>query len=858
MKKIQYIVCLLLGLSLYTQATSYIYAQNTNTISEGEEVASLIGIEQLTVQQKSADAVSVYPKIFSTFPQDKVERVEISLMHSTSKETENAVEVAKTIVFSDVTIKKGDTSLPPYVVTFSNMPYREDYRIQMTFTNKDGIVDSVKQSEPFAFGDKLFSSFANIQIQKEYIDQSGKESGPQDGPRIAKTGATTSDALYVLKIKNTNAKQEVYVSAKVTYTKFNSERSPEVVDVEGILIKPNTTGTLTVKPMLFSEPGTYVADVVLTYSIDGRTSTQDREFRYMLGDLIINAINFRESDGYIRFDISGANGDTQIPEFTDEDFNIDTSLKEKTLVVETSYLGRFGEELASTTQTISYAVGVQEVVLPLDVQAFKKTYKNMSSISVRIMDGSYVLQEKNTPFSFAPDPILPQTFGVKTYGILCLVLLIVYILIRTHVSQNIRRLLFWLLLAVILCSGYAYYTTVRAESGPNGEGFWISRDLPLSSPNRYWGSPDKDGKTYKKCVEHGYAPIVLSKINHVTIPSPTTHFSCGNTTTISIASTNGTCANSDSYVYFRPSVMTGLSFGGKKPLGVNRLVYKKGTGSIPMNITFDPGFSGTAVLRGLFYNQNGQCNSESRGITYHFDVNTCTVPPVQDVCECSGRSYLCTNPYSGTTTKITSAPQCGLSASCTTSLAGNQGTFTITPHQSLGIVRYYTTNGQATPNPYTTTVALGSTSTRTVRVVDTFDSSYVLKTCTIVNDGSEVVVIATSTSNTSSTTNATSTATTTLPEPIIEAFMSAPNIVKKGQPCNYSWITEGFDSCALVVNKINQPAGGVSSSVKVPTTNGLNQFAILTCRREPIGTSTPEVTMSTTTSCGVNPDIQER
>jgi hypothetical protein len=830
-----------------------------------------IGIERVVVATSTeAGSLMVDPEVWSTYSDNITQKIEFSLMDTYSPEVLRNIDLIQSVVLdAPITIKPGVDSVPAIPVKFQDVPYKDTYTVRVRIIGNDGLEKSERESKSFAFGNTSLNSLKDVKISTQYLTHKKKIYDANDGPLIAKTGELTSDAMYIIGVKNTNKKDKVSVSGNVTYVKFNSLNPPQVVDVEKQIVNLDTVGKISVKPVIFSEAGTYVGHVHLTYTIGDVSTVQDTEFRYMLGDLIVNVIDLRESHGNIIFDLVSTDKNTQLdedmPEQTVESDN--TPVAKKDLTVYASYVGQDDVEIGSDTQHIMHTVGEQQAVLfPIDIASIRNKHVNLKHIAITIQDGDAVLYKNIIPFALSASST-PSTKSIFNSFSLWLVIVLlgiagVYFMYgKERFVAMLKKNIFIIFAILLILAMFAYVRHVIAISS---SGSAMTSSYYKYTFSTHDGTRDElypqPVSSPASCTKSGYKNITLANVSYITEPSsllttPFGDFEMGSSVVIQPKFNNAICSNNPSYTYFYVESVTGISgfVGGSK-----YTIYTKPKGVVgtyaPLNIQFETGFYGIAHLKGYYINDNVGCGSRTGSVEHFFRV---APPPPEPTCMCGDlagnnrRTNICSINYGPPTFNKTivsstpNAPECAFKASCSVSLAQSAvgspldtAVFTQTYENGLGIIASYVPAlGYNVSNPYTKSAPQGTTTSLAVNLIDSYDGSRVNTFCSIYNP----IVVATSTK-----------------KPKIGTFTVDIPVVSKGKSnsCVFRWATTDMDTCTVRVNS-QVVSTSTSGSAILPTTSGLNMKGLLTCVSKGIPPA-QDTTMSTSTSCEVVPEVMER
>lgn len=214
------------------------------------------------------------------------------------------------------------------------------------------------------------------------------------------------------------------------------------------------------------------------------------------------------------------------------------------------------------------------------------------------------------------------------------------------------------------------------------------------------------------------------------------------------------------------------------------------------------------------------------------------------ICRCANRTQNCYQ--DGVQISSTpSAPACALQASCsyTYSTNGQKVLFETLPVNRLGTITYTDTDTNKTISKiYAKKIVGTSTIVHNVKIRDSFDGALAYASCSTASLP-DVVTPPVTDSSTST----------------ISSFGPVAPVVRRGVDCEYNWNVENVDQCTMTINDTNVFLSnlGITGPLRVATLDGLNQRARITCIRA-ASTSTPAVTISTSTLCQVLPEVIER
>ncbi|MES2986033.1 MAG: hypothetical protein V4686_02815 [Patescibacteria group bacterium] len=204
-------------------------------------------------------------------------------------------------------------------------------------------------------------------------------------------------------------------------------------------------------------------------------------------------------------------------------------------------------------------------------------------------------------------------------------------------------------------------------------------------------------------------------------------------------------------------------------------------------------------------------------------------------CACQGRNRVCTNSTMGTTSTDINHSSCLLRAYCSVSYFGtNSGTVTFDAYNKLGSLAF-----DPDENPVIReSIAIGN-ELITRNVIDTFDGRDAEASCLLEYGGGILH------GNTGSST--------------IIKFYADPKVVDSGRMCHFGWQTNNMESCSInSVNYATNTFPGDPESYSVGTLGERNRTVTLSC----YGVVDPDIggpapLIATTTTCFVNPKIQE-
>ncbi len=826
MKKILFI----LSLSLVC-VTTYVHAES--------EDFGKVGVDRILVSPISPTSIKINAAFFNLSSADIPVHVEASVTDTYSKaQYKNINLITSDTIDRDLVIPKRVNSFEKeYTYNIPEIPKKDSYKIELRVVDTHENILYERQSEVVTLGNTLVSNLSKIETTS-WFQYDGKKYGLQDGPIV--DVSKKDSAFYAVEVNNTST-SSVKVYVDYSTRKYALETSEFVKNADAsvtVEIPKKSKKIIQIPAKYIQEGGTYEGKIDISMH-DGDTvvALKTEEFRYMIGGSFVVVTDAQLGTSSVSLSISKTLFDSTI-ELTQAYLDSTSSNQvigeyvDKQYTFDIDFLNDAGSVIGTQTTQVNW--GNINPTLQVPITAASLEPKDVSQIRVTVKDFNNAELYTGT-FDVMPTTIA-KGFASLTQKSIALITLFILVILAA-IGYGVNRHKLWLVCLLICAALLAYvsYTRVSAFPGISSGNFTMSA----------FTDGGIDAGSHPLCWNHGYRGLTMQAVS---FPSPSDTFTCGQTVQVRLDPTNSTCGNTPSTTYFYVSGFNGLTVsngaGGTVPVGGSAMVYYRGIGAFPLTVTFNNGFTGNATLTGHYYNINGACASTAGDVTLTFKNVTCS-----QSCTCNGRDSVCKN--GAVTSTTTNAAACQLGVACGTSVSGTNGTFTYTVSNKVGNLTYTDTDsGAAITNPYTKNVAVGQTITQKTTITDLFDNSKAYSVCSITNNGN----------GGGSSNGGSSSASTTAPRsPRVVTFKSSSPVVNRGTNCTYTWDTQDVDRCTMVVNShsISLIAPGTSGPVSVPTDDGLNQQATITCTADAVGTSSPAIQVSTTTLCQVLPEVIE-
>lgn len=636
--------------------------------------------------------------------------------------------------------------------------------------------------------------------------------------------------------------QDTVIAPTLSFTKMRSGVFEKTIELSPITVKKGSTYTVIPLPTFEYEPGVYMGSL----SFNNNLIRNKIDLQYIVaGDSVsvgtvslLESVDSKKTDA-LMFEIFGRPLDMDRSDYT-----IATSADAVTpdmYKAEVSFIDARGGVIYTTTQDVDFAQNNFTVDIPSVHKKFSQVHVVITSLS-----GKVVFEDTKDIDYMSKHGLSPAMINLIIYSALylLLVLIVVIAIYKGHVKTAIICILLLIGLfathkALALYPLDAYKvsgskTLFRNEGVGMVPSVFLRDDVPNTTYTCGEAIPFVFKVYYLRCT---------NSTPNIKVAFSWTGFNNPSYSTISNTRDGDTYSATYRGHKFYKSYSTFVSKDLPAPTAINPQLY--------MTVA-----------------HSGGGGTDTGSVKYQIPIKTtCGEVPVS--CSCVGRNQVCTKGGVGVST-TTNATQCGLQASCSYTQTGSNVTFTINTFNALGSLSYKDTETGATYSAVTVKNRPGtSTLSHKVTITDSFDNTQTYASCTVMGAPSTTCGGAGQPACTdscggpgqpactSSTANASSSASQ--PNPIINSFNTSVPIVNKGDSCVYNWSVTDVNKCVVTVNNVSVPVpgDGLTGPVSVPSTNGLNQIAKITCIADASST-VPVVTVATTTLCQVNPEIRER
>ncbi|MES2986237.1 MAG: hypothetical protein V4686_03920 [Patescibacteria group bacterium] len=641
--------------------------------------------------------------------------------------------------------------------------------------------------------------------------------------------------------------QSVVANPIITFSRLRSDLSTEIVESKPLEIKKGETRVIIPLPTFSYVPGVYMGKI----SFREGFIKSDLNFQYIVGggSVTIGMVDVVEVDNSLRFNIF----DTP----TDLDRVYDAAgevLSTSSLyTVSGTFLDSKGKVSGNFTKEVDFAD--ENFTIDVKKSIFFDTEINTIELKVMSKDGVVVFEStKNVKYV--------QKAKINLIDLVVYILLFIFLAV-VLVKKSIKLIIIFIVVSILVSLGmyykihsYSNYPTPVSDArAPGGHG--IGKQVVLTTQDNLY----------------------------------TKKFACGQPVKVNYEFKLQSCANLPSTgaynIGFAGEAVTSVSSGkdvySAMDLGIATLDY-------PASLKAPTIVANTGLIVHTWIsgsNPRKYIDVLASAIGYNIPLqNTCGETP--PTCSCSGRDEICT--LAGVqVSKTTNAPACALKASCSISLTGTSATFNTIGTGVLGTLTYKDTDtGSAISNPHTKTGLRGDTVVQRTTITDSFDGMTAGSVCSVLvplippstpptavctpgvdcpgggggpvcpgpNCGSGTPPVCPG-PNCGSGTPPVCPGPNCTTTPTIKIFKAVKNPVRKGDLCEYTWLAENADRCAIVINGNTLNIQSISGTASVSAADGLNQKGVLTCVAQSL-LPDAKATVSTTTLCNVIPEVIER